>query len=215
MPSWKKIITSGSAALLSNITASSYTGSFTGSFSGTFTSASYALSSSFALSSSRAVTSSNSLTSSYLNTLNQNVLITGSLTVGSTSLGASENTLVVGPAPGGGAGEGGQILLAASGGVYTSASMIDTYQDQFRVLRGTNAGSDAFKFKVDLHTGQVQMPNYNSGTAFTGAPAANLSVDNSGNILTVQGYTGFFTVPTNPPGQQTLDIQNGIIVNVL
>jgi len=93
--------------------------------------------------------------------------------------------------------------------------MIDTYQDQFRVLRGTNAGSDAFKFKVDLHTGQVQMPNYNSGTAFTGAPAANLSVDNSGNILTVQGYTGFFTVPTNPPGQQTLDIQNGIIVNVL
>jgi hypothetical protein len=32
---------------------------------------------------------------SYVNTLNQNVLITGSLTVGATSLGANENTLVV------------------------------------------------------------------------------------------------------------------------
>jgi hypothetical protein len=48
MPNWKKLIYSGSAAVLTNVTASSYTGSFTGSFSGTFTSASYALSASYA-----------------------------------------------------------------------------------------------------------------------------------------------------------------------
>jgi hypothetical protein len=54
MPNWKKLIYSGSAAVLSNVSASSYTGSFTGSFSGTFTSASYALSSSYALSASYA-----------------------------------------------------------------------------------------------------------------------------------------------------------------
>jgi hypothetical protein len=51
MPNWKKLIYSGSAAVLTNVTASSYTGSFTGSFSGTFTSASYALSASYAPSS--------------------------------------------------------------------------------------------------------------------------------------------------------------------
>jgi hypothetical protein len=48
MPSWKKIITSGSSALLLNVTASSFTGSFTGSFLGT---ASFAVSASYAPSS--------------------------------------------------------------------------------------------------------------------------------------------------------------------
>lgn len=228
----------GSVFVTGSITSSlGYTGSFTGSLLGTgswavsssysltatsasFTStASYwsgsitnAVSASFALSSSRAVTSSYALTSSYLNTLNQNVLITGSLSVGLTSLGVTENTLAVGPAPGGGTGEGGQILLAASGGIYTSASMLDTYQNQFRILRGTNAGSDAFKFKVDLNSGQIQIPNYNSSTAFTGASVSTLSVDNSGNVLTTQGYTGIVTINSMPP--VNFDIQNGLIINV-
>jgi hypothetical protein len=48
MPSWKKIITSGSAAILSNVTASSFTGSFTGSFLGTGSYATQALSASYA-----------------------------------------------------------------------------------------------------------------------------------------------------------------------
>ena len=37
----------------------------------------------------------------------------------------------------------------------------------------------------------------------------------AGYITGTTGYTGFFTVPTNPPGMQTLDIQNGLIVNVM
>ena len=54
---------------------------------------------------------------------------TNTLTVGTSSLGATENTLVVGLPPAGGAGEGGQILLQASGGLYTSASMWDNWQN--------------------------------------------------------------------------------------
>lgn len=129
-------------------------------------------------------------------------IIVGSLTVGSSSLGSTENTLVVGLPLAGGVGEGGQILLQASGGLYTSASMLDNYQNKFRVLRGTNAGSDAFKFQVDMQTGQVQIPNYNSITALTGSVIAGLGVDNNGNILTTQpsittfvGNCNSFTIP--------------------
>lgn len=71
--------------------------------------------------------------------------VTGSIVVangpvnGLSSMTSNENTLVVGVPSAGGTGFGGQILLAASGGLYTSASMLDTYQDRFRVLKGNNA----------------------------------------------------------------------------
>lgn len=143
-------------------------------------------------------------TASFVNTLNQNVIITSGLAIGTSSLGSTENALVVGLPPAGGVGEGGQILLQASGGLYTTASMIDNYQNKFRILRGTNASSDAFKFQVDMHTGQVSIPNYNSATALTGSGVAMLGVDSSGNVLTTTipgttifgqyGGTGF----TNP-----------------
>lgn len=111
-------------------------------------------------------------------------LITTTLTVGSGSLGNGENTLVVGIPPNGGTGEGGQILLMAPGGTYTSASMLDNYQNKFRILRGTNGGSDAYKFQVDLGSGQVQIPNYNSAGAFSGTAVSFLSVDANGYIVT-------------------------------
>jgi hypothetical protein len=76
-------------------------------------------------------------------------------------------------------------LLQASGGLYTSASMLDNYQNKFRVLRGTNASSDGFKLQIDLANGAIQIPNYTGSGAFTGTVAANLAVDSSGNILTV------------------------------
>ena len=199
MPNWKKLIVSGSDAALNTVTAIAFTGSLFGTGS-------------WAVSSSRATTSSFAFTASRVNTLNQDVLITGSLTVGATSLGASEHTLTLGPRDSGG--EGGQLLLQAPGGTYTSASMIDNYQNNFRILRGTNAGSDAFKMQIDMHTGQIQIPNYNSGTAFTGAPVNSLATDNNGNVLTVQGYSGIVNIIGNPPGQQNLDFQNGILVNV-
>jgi hypothetical protein len=132
-----------------------------------------------------------------------NQTISGSLSIGSASV-STENTLIVGVSPAGGTGEGGQILLAASGGLYTSASMLDNYQNKFRLLRGTNAGSDGVKLAVDMGTGQVQFPNYNSSTAFVGSAVGYLAVDNNGNILTTTPGTtdltqlNSFTASTAP-----------------
>jgi len=172
MPNWKKVIVSGSSAVLTSVTA---TAGFTGSLSG---SALTATSASFAT------------TASYVNTLNQNVLITGSLTVGSSSLGSTENTLTLGPSPSGGTGEGGQLGLNASGGLYTSASFIDVWQNQIRILRGTNAGSDALVTQWNLQTKQMQLPAYTAVSSFPGTATANLAVDSGGNIITVSTTGG-------------------------
>jgi len=133
----------------------------------------------------------NAITASSVTTLNQNVLITGSLTIGSSSIGSSENTLIVGPPPAGGAGEGGQILLQAVGGTYATASMIDNYQNQTRLLRGTNAGSDAVVASWNMHSKQMQLPSYNSTTAFTATTLVGiLGFDANGNILTTNTSSG-------------------------
>jgi len=175
----------------------SFTGSFTGSLLGTASyatsalTASYALSSSvsvtssFAVSSSRAVTSSFAISASSVNTLNQNVVVTGSLTVSSTTAGSSENTLTLGPAPGGGTGEGGQLGLNAAGGSYTSASFLDTWQDQFRVLRGSNAGSNAGLMYMNLQTGNTQFVGSVTASAFNGLPNDYLYATRSGSNQTV------------------------------
>jgi len=113
-----------------------------------------------------------------------NQTISGSLTIGSASV-ATENTLLVGPAPAGGTGEGGQILLAASGGLYTSASMLDTYQNRFRLLRGTNTASDAEFLNINLSTGQLGLNKYTGSGAFPGASTGYLAVDSAGNVITV------------------------------
>lgn len=128
-----------------------------------------------------------------------NTLITGSLTVGQSTTGSSENTLTVGVPPAAGAGEGGQILLAASGGLYTSASMLDVWQNQFRVLRGTNSSSDDNLFRVNLHNGQITIPKYTGSGAFTGTAVADLAVDSNGNIITTAtgGGGGGVTINNN------------------
>jgi hypothetical protein len=202
MPNWKKVLTSGSAGELSSLFAPAITGSLLGT-------ASFATSASRAVSSSRAesalsasfsttasyvlnaVSASFASTASSVNTLNQNVLITGSLTVGAIAIGANENTLILGPAPAGGAGEGGQLLLQAVGGTYTSASMLDNWQNQTRLLRGTNAGSDAVIAQWNMHTKQMQLPAYNSTTAFNGTSLVGiLGFDANGNILTTNTSSG-------------------------
>ena len=139
------------------------------------------------------VSSLNSKTGSYATTGSNafigNQTISGNLTIGSASV-ATENTLLIGPPPAGGTGEGGQILLAASGGLYTSASMLDNWQNSTRLLRGSNAGSDAVVTQWNMHTKQISFPAYNSVSAFSGTAIANLAVDNIGNILTVSTSVG-------------------------
>jgi hypothetical protein len=230
MPSWKKVITSGSDATLNSllvttsITASSFSGSHTGSLLGTasyvtgsiHTSANPALSASYALSSSFATTSSfanSSLTASYLNPLNQgNVIITGSvyisgsnssLILGGNTTASTEASLIIGLPPNGvNTGEGGQIILQApNSGGFTSASMIDNFQNQFRILRGNNTASDASHFILSMHTGQLGLPKYLNTTSFPGTATANLAIDSAGNVITVSTsggtvfpYTGTATI---------------------
>jgi hypothetical protein len=132
----------------------SFTGSFTGSLLGTASYATNTLSSSFAF------------TASYVNNLNQAV------TVGNiTSIPSTENTLNIYPPFAGGTGEGGQILFASSGGLYTSASMIDNYQNQLRILKGTNTGgSTTGYFTMNLDTGASQFLGSVTASAYSGLP---------------------------------------------
>lgn len=102
---------------------------------------------------------------SSVTSLPQTVVIGSSITASSL-----ENPLSIYPLPGAGTGEGGQILLAASGGIYTSASMIDTWQDQFRILRGSNAGSNAGLVYVDLQSGNTQFVGAVTASAYSGLP---------------------------------------------
>lgn len=179
-------ITSASFAVSSSrAVSSSY--AITSSYSNTSTSASFATTASYVL---QAVSASFASTASYVNTLNQSVLITGSTTIGSSSLGASENTLTLGPSPAGGTGEGGQLGLNAVGGTYTSASFIDNWQNTFRILRGTNASSTGLVAQWNLQTLQMQLPAYNSPTAQPGTVSGLLAFDTSGNIITTTTGSG-------------------------
>jgi hypothetical protein len=123
----------------------------------------------------------NAITSSYVNLLNQNVIITGSLTVGSRTGGATENTLTLGPPPAGGTGEGGQIGLQATGGSFTSASFIDTYQDQFRILKGPNGGSDTGILSINLQTRNATFLGAITASGFNGLPNDYLYVTRNTN----------------------------------
>jgi hypothetical protein len=173
----RTLIHSGSVLITGSLTV---TEGITGSLQGTATTASYVL---------NAVSASFASTASYVNTLNQNVLITGSATIGAASLGASENTLTLGARDAGS--EGGQLGLNAPGGTYTSASMLDNYANFFRILRGSNAGSDALVAQWNMHNKQMQLPAYNSPTAFTGTTLVGLlGFDNSGNLITTTTSSG-------------------------
>ena len=218
MPSWKKVIVSGSNAVLNTVTAS-----FLGNLTGT---SSFATTASFAnlaacsndikvtnwdqpdpgqtfyytevLSLSTAcqdLTTLDTFGLQYRSTpnthyLGTNFVVTGSIQAGSSVSAGNENTLILGPPPAGGSGEGGQLLLAAPGGTYTSASMWDNWQNYARLLRGTNAGSDAVVAQWNMHSKQMALPQYNTTSAFPGTVVGLLAFDSSGNILTTTTGSG-------------------------
>jgi len=150
---------SSSNALTSSYVLNAVSSSFasTASFVQTAQTASYVL---------NAVSASFSRTSSFVTSLPQTVVIGSSVTASNI-----ENPLSIYPLPGAGTGEGGQIMLAASGGIYASASMIDTWQNQFRILRGSNtAGSNAGLVYVDLQSGNTQFVGAVTASAYSGLP---------------------------------------------
>ncbi len=184
----------GGATISGSVTS---TRGFTGSLQGTATTASFVT---LAQTASYVATASYALNADLLdglhasvfattgsNSFNGNQVITGSLAVGSIfpSSASTENTLTIGLPPAGGTGEGGQILFQASGGLYTSASMLDNWQNQFRILRGTNASSDGLVVSWNMHTKQMQLPAYNNASSFTGTAVANLAVNSNGDVITV------------------------------
>ena len=108
---------------------------------------------------------------------------------GSAITASSESTLILGAPPAGGSGEGGQIVLQSGPG-YTSGSHLDNWQNQFRILRGSNSTTDAVVANFNLHTKQIQFPAYSSTTAFSGTVVGILGFDSSGNILTTTASAG-------------------------
>ena len=135
----------------------------------------------------------------------------GSLTVGSaTTSSNTENTLNIYPPPAGGTGEGGQILFAASGGLYTSASMIDNYQNQFRILKGTNTGgSTTGYFTMNLDTGASQFLGPVTASAYSGLPNDYLYVTRNTNQTIGSGTWANRDIIFN-----NIDVTKGIAYNV-
>ena len=114
--------------------------------------------------------------------INGDLIVTGSAAIGTSSIGPSENTLTLGARDA--TNEGGQLGLNAPGGTYTSASFFDNWQNNVRILRGSNATSDATVASWNLHTKQMVLAAYTSPSSFTGTVAGLLAFDSAGNVLT-------------------------------
>jgi len=185
MPSWKKIITSGSSALLLNVTASSSTGSFTGSFLGTGSYAINALSASYA---------PGSPAFPYVGTarITGSLLISGSITATDTitsglDVTANQNLKSMYQA----GDEGGEINLntPATNTSLASNVTIDVYQNRLRIFEGGGSNRGGY-FDISAL-----------------APGA-------GTDLKPAGFTGTVTILGNPPGQQNLNYTDGILISV-
>jgi hypothetical protein len=117
--------------------------------------------------------------STYLTVTQSNDTSTIAVGIGTTNT-SNEGNLFLGARS---INEGGQLFLQRATG-YTSASMIDNYQNRFRILRGNDTSSNAEDFSINHTTGQVSFTRYNSTSSFTGTPIDFLSFDSGGNILT-------------------------------
>ena len=117
-----------------------------------------------------------------------NTVISGSLSIGTSSAGPTENTLTLGARDN--VQEGGQLGFNAPGGTYTSASFIDLYQNRLRILKGTNATSTGEVANWNMHSLQMALPAYSSVSSFPGTAVGYLAFDAGGNVITTAGVGG-------------------------
>jgi hypothetical protein len=113
-----------------------------------------------------------------------------------------------------------EFAVRGKGSTYTArfdsstVSPLLYIKENGNILIGTNVDT-GYKLEVN---GNVKVSGTIEAVGGTSADwnQAYLWGDHStqGYITGTTGFTGVFTVPTNPPGQQNLDIQNGIVVNV-
>lgn len=120
-------------------------------------------------------------------------IITGSLitstsaSIGTSSLGPSENTLTLG-AISASAGEGGQIgFNAPNSGSWVSASFIDNYQNQFRILSGI-VTSSAAPFSLNLSNGAITTTGNINGATPTEVGYLSGTTSNIQNQLNATPY---------------------------
>ena len=187
MPSWKKIITSGSVAILSNVTASSYTGSFTGSLNGT---------SSWAVSSSRAISSSYAL-----NALSSSYALSASYAPGGAAFPYTGSADITGS-------------LLVIGTTTSSGSILVQDGSMGIVSTGTTNATEAFK--VQNANPEVLFNVKDDGELLINTNKyANNGVleNNNGIIQEIIGFTGTINITTTPP--ITINVQNGVITSVI
>lgn len=84
--------------------------------------------------------------------------------------------------------------------------------NQTITLSGDATGSGTTAITVTLANSGVTAGTYNNVTV--NAKGLVTSGSNVSYLTATTGYTGIFNVPTNPPGQQNLDIVDGLVVNV-
>ena len=138
-------------------------------------------------------------------------------------LGKSDNTGGVNFYGGGAYNTGGGISVTGNSNLNPSSIYFfrDAFTQNGRFFSSGNlllgSGSTDAGYKLDV-SGTIRSSGVitaSGGTSTDWNAAYSWGNHATAGYLTgTTGYTGIFTVPTNPPGQQNLDIVNGLIVNV-
>ena len=136
----------------------------------------------------------------YLNQSTQNGLVVGGITAIGTTSTSSEGNLFLG---GLNATEGGQLVLQ-KGTSQVSASHLDNYSNQFRIMSGTDTASSTVRFAVDMTNGTtniygtLNLPNVSIRTN---------SISSIGTSFTTIGasqtYANLFWIRFNDSGGTT------------
>jgi hypothetical protein len=191
MSSWKRIITSGSDAVLNTVSATSFIGPLNGT-------ASWAVSSSRAITASfatQALSSSFTSTASFINTLNQNVTVNGTISGSSLYSNGDVTAAQYLRSLNSSGDEGGEIFLskAVTNTSITGGVTIDVWQNRLRFFE---QGGTARGYFLDITAGGAgvgtNLASGGSGFPFTGSAQITGSLGVTGSAY-ISGALGVGT----------------------